>query len=88
VGIAENKAEQSNVLISRDADGAFVKTEFPQTTRAFISAYNLMGQKLMEDIELNTTISNTRLPLHTQNEMVIIRVTTDKTIHSKKVVIH
>jgi hypothetical protein len=76
------------IQISQDQESAFVRTAFPQATKATISAYNLIGQKLMDDIEVTGTATETRLPLNTPNQVVLIRVVTDKESSVKKMVIH
>lgn len=88
VGIAKNQGQSNNVLISQDQQGAFVKTAFVQNTKANISVYNIMGQKLMEDIQVEGTATTTRLNLDLHNQVVLIRVATDKESTTKKMVLH
>ncbi|PBQ31456.1 hypothetical protein CNR22_06660 [Sphingobacteriaceae bacterium] len=77
-----------SILINQDQQGAFVKTAFSKNTKATISAYNLIGQKIMEDINVEGTGTNTRLNIDMQNQIVIIRVVTDKESSTKKIVMH
>ena len=86
-GVAETN-NWSNINISQDQHGAFVKTAFPQNTKATISVYNLLGQKLIEDIRTEGTLNNTPLNLNLHNQVVIIRVSTDKESTTKKLLLN
>lgn len=78
----------SNILINQDQQGAFVKTAFSRNTKATISAFNLMGQKIIDDVQVEGTGTTTRLNIDMQNQIVIIRVVTDKESSTKKIVMH
>lgn len=76
---------QNSVLISQDGTGAFVKTSF-DNTKSTIIAYNVMGQKIMDDKEIEGTNNLVYLDFKdTHNQIVIIKVTTDKSQTTKKV---
>jgi hypothetical protein len=47
-----------------------------------------MGQKLVNDMQVEGTVTNTRLNLNLQNQVVLIRVVTDKESSTKKMVLH
>jgi hypothetical protein len=87
VGMSEIVSEK-NILISQDANGAFVRTAFNQNTKATISAYNIVGQKLMDDVKVDGTVTETRLNLGVRNQVVLIKVTTDTESFTKKIVAH
>lgn len=87
VGVEEKEIE-SNVYISQDLNGAFVATAFPVTTKANISAYNLMGQKIMEDIQIEGTATQTRLNLKEHGQVVFVTVTTSQGSTRKKMILH
>ncbi len=87
-GVAENTNAWSNVIISQDQQGAFVKTAFDKNTKAIISVYNLLGQKLMEDIQTEGTVNSTNLNLNLHNQVVLIRVSTDKQSTTKKLLLN
>lgn len=87
VSVAE--AEQSQaIFINQDQQSAYVKTEFAQNTKAVISAFNILGQKLMEDVLVEGKTTTTRLNLDLHNQVVIIKVTTAKESSTKKIVLH
>lgn len=86
-GVAETSS-WSNINISQDQQGAFVKTAFPQNTKATISVYNLLGQKLMDDIHTEGTVNSTPLNLNLHNQVVIIRVRTEKESTTKKLLLN
>lgn len=87
VSVAE--AEQSQaIFINQDQQSAYVKTEFAQNTKAVISAFNILGQKLMEDVLVEGKTTTTRLNLDLHNQVVIIQVRTDKESSTKKIVLH
>ncbi|MBL7932270.1 MAG: hypothetical protein JNL60_10225 [Bacteroidia bacterium] len=81
-------AINNNVLISQDAQGAYVKTSFEKDTKAVISGYNIMGQKIMEDVTVNGTVNTTYLPLNSPNQVVFVKVASDSGIVSKKILLH
>lgn len=79
----------NNTLINQDINGAYVKTSFETNTKATISAYNVMGQKLMADKEIEGKDLTTYLDLgDVHSQVVIIRVTTAKTNTTKKIFIN
>ncbi len=78
-----------NTIINQDLNGAYVKTSFETNTKATISAYNVMGQKLMADKEIEGKDLTTYLDLgDVHSQVVIIRVTTSKTNTTKKIFIN
>ncbi len=87
VGI-EEQALSSNVQINQNQDGAYVMTSFPVNTKATISAYNLMGQKLMEDVTVEGTATKTFLNLNNHGQVVFIRVNTPESTTTKKIILH
>lgn len=87
VSVAE--VEQSHsISINQDQQSAYVKTEFAQNTKAVISVFNILGQKLVEDVLVEGKTTTTRLNLDLHNQVVIIKVTTDKESSTKKIVLH
>lgn len=86
VGITKNELA-SNILISQDNEGAFVKTSFEQKTKATISVYNIMGQQLIKDIQVDGLENTTRLNVDLHNQVVLVKVTTDKESSVKKMVL-
>lgn len=88
-GISNLSANQNTTLINQDQNGAYVKTNFDTNTKATISAYNMMGQKLMADKEIEGKDLTTYLDLgDVHSQVVIIRVTTAKTNTTKKIFIN
>lgn len=87
-GISNQSEVNSNIVISQNQDGAYVKTVFDKNTKAVISAYNIVGQKLMDDISVYGTYTNTTLPLHLHNQVVIIKVSSEQGVVTKKIVLH
>lgn len=87
----ENNANNTTVnpiQISQDMNGAFVKTSFDTPKNATISVYNVVGQKLGKDIHVNGTETTTYIALDLHNQVIMIRVTTDKESVVKKIVLH
>lgn len=87
VGIEEVKAEPL-VTIGQDKNSAFVAYKLDKNEKATISAYNIVGQKLMNDVEITGTGEATieRLNLNVHNQVVIIKVAGDKVLTTKKIV--
>ncbi len=87
-GINTTAQSNSNTLISQDQNGAFVKASYDTNTKATISAFNVMGQKLMEDKEVEGKDISTYLNLNVHEQVIIIRVTTAKESTTKKIFIN
>ena len=87
VSVAELEQSHS-IFIRQDQQSAYVKTEFAQNTKAVISAFNILGQKLMEDVLVEGKTTTTRLNLDLHNQVVIIQVRTDKESSTNKIVLH
>ena len=88
-GISSLSVDQNTTLINQDQNGAYVKTSFETNTKATISAFNVMGQKLMADKEIEGKDLTTYLDLgDVHSQVVIIRVTTAKTNTTKKIFIN
>ncbi|MBL7932271.1 MAG: hypothetical protein JNL60_10230 [Bacteroidia bacterium] len=86
--ISEEQVLASNVAIGQNQDGAFVRTAFPLNTKATISAYNLMGQKIMDDVHIEGTTTNTRLNLNNHGQVVFITVNTPEGSTRKKMLLN
>ncbi len=86
VGMAKNEFA-SSILIAQDNEGAFVKTSFEQKTNATIGVYNIMGQQLIKDIQVDGLENTTRLNIDLHNQVVLVKVTTDKESSVKKLVL-
>ena len=90
VGVNQyNSVPSSLILINQDGNGAYVNTNFVTNTKATISAYNMMGQKLMTDTEVEGTQTTTYLNLgNVHSQVVIIKVTTAKESSVKKLFVN
>jgi hypothetical protein len=76
------------ITIGQDAKGINVGTSFPERTSAVISVYNLIGQKIMEDVSVEGTETNTLLDLDVHNQVVIVKVTSNREVATRKVIVH
>jgi hypothetical protein len=81
-------SQENAVQISKDANGVFVKTAFEKDTKATISVFNVIGQQVCEDVQVEGTTTNTRLNIDVTNQVLIIKVTTDTESYTKKVIIN
>lgn len=88
VDVNELVESNNNVLIQQTSKGTVVKTNFEQSTKATISAYNVIGQKIMQDVVLEGRETSTLLNIDTKEQIAIIKVSTDKEVFTKKVVVH
>jgi hypothetical protein len=86
-GVKQNASINNNVLIGQDgAAGVFVKTTFDKNTKSVISAYNVMGQKIIADKEVEGTENLVYLDFKDMhNQIVIIKVANEKGQTTKKV---
>jgi hypothetical protein len=87
-GGAGSIANDNAIFIGQDHLSAFVTTNFSSYTNARISVYNIIGQKLIDEVSVSGTETFTRLNLNVQNQVVIIKVTTDKESITKKIIPH
>lgn len=76
-----------SVFIFDDGNGVMVQTNFEQQTNATISAYNILGQPIMKDIQVQGTETKTHLNLDANNQIIFIKVSTDKETVTKKMVL-
>ena len=82
-------SNENNTLISQDINGVFVKTNFEKSTKATITAYNVMGQKIMTDKEIEGTELTVYLDeLNIHNQVIIIRVTSATKNTTQKVFVN
>lgn len=79
-----NLSEGSDVLITQDQNGPFVKTHFSHNTKAVITAYNLMGQKVMADKEIEGTDVTSYLDINVHNQIVIVKVVSSDNVSTVK----
>lgn len=85
-GIQDATTGNEQIFINQDQAGAYVKTSFDTNTKATISAYNTMGQKLMDDKEVEGQENTTYLNLgNVHSQIVIIKVTTANRSSAKKI---
>lgn len=88
-GIQTISANNNQIFINQDQNGAYVKTSFEENTKATISAYNTMGQKLVADKEVEGKELTTYLDLgNVHSQVVIIKVTTAKESSVKKLFVN
>ncbi|MDI1355046.1 MAG: hypothetical protein PSX36_09010 [bacterium] len=87
-GIINNYSSSKNVIIAQDMESAYVQTQFDKNTKATISVFNIVGQKLINDIAVEGTETMTRLNLNVHDQVVLIKVSTDTESLTKKIVVH
>ena len=77
-GIKAFAANENNIQISRDAVGYYVQFNYPDKTNAVISVQNLLGEKVIADINQDGVSTNkTYIPMGTSdNNVLIISVVT------------
>ena len=78
-GIKTFSAPQKNMEINRDAGGYYVQFNYQEKTNAVISVQNLLGEKVITDINQENVLTNkTYVSLgNTENKVLIISVVTD-----------
>ena len=70
---------QSNIDISKDKDGYYAKFNFYENTNAQISVWNILGEKVVEDIFVKNT-KDDKIYINTgnaKNALIIISVNAD-----------
>ncbi|MHB8403037.1 MAG: beta strand repeat-containing protein [Bacteroidia bacterium] len=78
-GIKTLASSKNHMQISRDATGYYVQFNYSSKTNALIAVYNVLGEKVIADINLENVLTNkTYVPLNNaDNNMLIISVITD-----------
>jgi hypothetical protein len=77
----------NTIFIVQDGNSALVNTRFETETKAEISVYNLLGQKLMKDIQVQGTETSTRLPLDVTDQVIFVKVSTNTKVVTKKLIL-
>jgi hypothetical protein len=77
----------TSIFIVQDGNSALVNTSFENETKAEISVYNLLGQKLMNDIQIKGTETSTQLPIDASNQVIFVKVSTNNEVVTKKLVL-
>ena len=75
------------VAIGSNQNGAYVLTQFQSDTKATVSAYNLMGQKIMDDFTIQGRVTQNYLPLTTEEKVIIVKVEANGVVTAKKIVL-
>ena len=77
-GIKSFVANQNNMQISRDGEGYYVQFNYQDKTNAVISVQNLLGERVVADIQQDNVLNNkTYISLgNTSNNVLIISVIT------------
>jgi hypothetical protein len=86
VDLPKHQNAQSHINIHKDATGATIQLEFPQSTSATISVMNILGQKVMKDKTVNALKESVHLDLNSNNEILFVTVSTDKERVTKKII--
>jgi hypothetical protein len=77
----------SNISINQNAEGVVVRTSFTDNTKSIVSAYNVIGQKIIDDVVLEGTETKL-LNIDNKNQVVLIKVVNNKESLTKKILIH
>lgn len=86
VSLQENLTSQ-HILIFQDAISPLVKMNFETSTLAKIEVFNLLGQKLTEDRLVQGTETTTRLNVDGIDQLIFVKVSTEKEVVSKKLLL-
>jgi hypothetical protein len=76
----------NQVKVVKDANGTFVNTHFTSSTKAVISVYNIVGQKISEDITVEGAETSTRVNTGASNQVVFVKVTTAEAVYTRKII--
>jgi hypothetical protein len=82
-----NNGNAQQILIGKDQQGVYVKTNFEENTNAVISVCNAIGQKLIRDIVFEGTQQTEYLNINATQQVVIVRVITNNQSVSKKIIV-
>lgn len=74
--IEENSSTvANNISINRDKDGYFVQFDFTENSSAQISVWNILGEKITDDIQIKNAYNNkVYIPLVPDDNLLIITV--------------
>lgn len=75
------------VAIGSNDQGAYVITQFQSDTKATISAYNLIGQKIMDDMTILGRETEQYLPIQSDERVILVKVEANGIVTAKKIVL-
>ena len=73
--------------IASTTEGVFLFTEFSNQTEVEVNVYNLIGQKIAESTTYQLDKSCTKLPIRTDEKLIIVTVKANNETVSKKVIL-
>lgn len=77
----------NTIFITQEANAIRVNTKFETDTKAEISVYNLLGEKLMNDMAIQGTETSTILPMDLSSQVIFVKVRTNTEVVSKKLLL-
>ena len=86
ISVAENNEQINSFIINNDETGVMVNLDFAQQTNSTISLTNILGQKLIKDITVYSSKESVHLDLNSNNELLFVTITTNKSIITKKII--
>jgi hypothetical protein len=84
-------AEMSTIDLTKIAsteDGVLLFTQFQNPTAVEIDAYNVVGQKIMSTLQMQLEKGSVKLPIETDDKIIIVKIKADNESISKKVILH
>ncbi len=85
-----NETFDNGVIIGQDdLSNVFINTKYNNGGKTVISVYNILGQKIMSDTEMEGDENSVKLNLsQVTNQLIVIKVAHDNEVITKKVYIH
>lgn len=74
--------------IASTSDGVYLFTQYPNATQVEIEVYNLVGQKIMDTFRFQSEQGATKLPIETNEKIIIVKVTANNEVVTKKIIIN
>ena len=74
-----------NVFVKQDRNGVYVDLNFENSTKAYISANNILGQQLMAPKQVECTTGRYYLDLKAKEQIIMVNVITDEKRYTQKI---
>ena len=76
-GLSTIDADNKSIHITSNLNGTFVKFDFTQPVPAMVSIYNMLGQKVIEDLNVEASNQTMKLMIpQEKNNLLIVKVQT------------
>ncbi len=85
MGVNNISIGAESMLVNQDANGVYVDLKFENTTKAYITANNILGQQLMPTKQVECVSGRYYLDLNAKEQIIMVNVITNEKRTTKKI---